>query len=108
MLTELPTDVALSILDLLPTKERVKLAVQSQGWRDLSVENLRRVVVTIEDGWSDLRFEGFRRWMTKYGANAKVASDVHHMALDATYAEAFTNEKNSIVVQTYEHPGRHS
>ena len=107
MLTDIPRDMALTILELLMTGDRVKLAVQSKAWRDLALAKSSKAHVKVDESDSTSRFNGMVQWLTDRSMNVSVASNLQLLRFSTSHSRTRRGGAiSSVSICPYSFPGK--
>ena len=80
MLTELPRDLALAVLDLMPLDDRLKLAVLGHAWRDLAMAPSSAIAMSFP-GDEVSRVDAMTIWLMDMAAGSTLVSRVRKVCL---------------------------
>ena len=83
MLTDIPRDVALAILDLVSTNDRVKLALHGNAWRELALAKTSSMAISIGAQETASRVRAMDQWMAERGTNSSKATYLTDLTLSA-------------------------
>ena len=101
MLTEVPRDVALAVLDLIPLDDRVKLAVQGHEWKDLAMAQTSAITMNFS-GNQVSQMDAMDVWLADRAADPALVSAVQGMwlAADTLYKLFKLGDKNAEFLKT--------